>query len=323
MAFKEANGGDTQRFLGCRPLRLPLDSMHPPPRSSLIKQAALPALLAICVAGLFWQDRVNRRLHGELDQLHATLERQSAELKRTQRASAAQEQRIQADLERLKAQVSALPASPAGVSKDNWLERVQVLRRLFAQSPALSIPELQFATEEDWLDAARKPIITEDDYRRAMARLRDSSITHFAPQLHTALKQFAMDNSNAFPNDIAQLKKYLPSLADDALLNRYKIAPDNELSVHVGGGNGFSITQVGPVDEDFDSQFVIGVDGYGCTPYSAERIRAIVEALGPAYRKAHPDVPIRSAADLLPFATTAEQRTVLERQLQQEQKPSE
>jgi hypothetical protein len=297
--------------------------MHQTPGSSLIKQVAIPVLLGLCAVGLIWQYRVNRRLHGELDLLHATLERQSAELKRTERASAAQEQRIQADLERLRAQVSAQPTSPAGVAKDNWLERVQVLRRLFAQSPALSIPELQFATEEDWLNAARKPILTEDDYRRAMARLRDASITHFASQLHAALKQFAKDNSNAFPDNLEQLRQYMPSLADDALCSRYKVTPENELFVHVGGSKGLSITQVGPVDEDFDSQFVIGPNGYGCSPYSAERIRVVVEALGPAYRQAHPDVPIRSAADLLPFATTAEQRTVLERQLQQEQKPSD
>jgi len=289
-------------------------------QSSAFKQAALPALLWLCVAGLVWQYRVNRSLHAELESLQAAQERQHSEQRRTAHATAAREQRAKADLERLRAQLAALPSNPAGTAKDSWLERVQTLKQLFAQSPDLSIPEMQFATEEDWLEATRKPLVTQDDYRRAMARLRDASINHFISQLNTALKQFTKDTRRAFPDKLTQLQTYLATPVDEAIWTRYRLAPVNELGVRISGGSGMAITQVGPVDEDYDSQFVIAPNGYGSSSYSQERLRSVIEALAPSYQLAHPDRPPQSAADLLPFATTTEQRAVLEKQLQQEQK---
>jgi len=60
---------------------------------------------------------------------------------------------------------------------------------------------------------------------------------------------------------------------------------------------------------------------WGQAKYPPGKISPI-EALLPAYQRAHPDRPPESATDFLPFATTPEQRAILEKQLQQEHKPA-
>ena len=53
-----------------------------------------------------------------------------------------------------------------------WLEKVNKLKQRSEENPAARIPEMQFLTDKNWLDAASGKLETEGDFRRAMASLR-------------------------------------------------------------------------------------------------------------------------------------------------------
>ena len=49
------------------------------------------------------------------------------------------------------------------------------LKERLEQTPGAKIPELQFATDKDWLNAARGELETDSDYRRALSTLRSTA----------------------------------------------------------------------------------------------------------------------------------------------------
>jgi len=68
------------------------------------------------------------------------------------------------------------------------LNRVEQLKQRFAQAPDKGIPEFQFLTENEWLDATRGELKTDDDYRQAMSSLRNSAEQKFIAKLKPALR---------------------------------------------------------------------------------------------------------------------------------------
>ena len=143
-----------------------------------------------------------------------------------------------------------------------WQERAKSLKQHTEQNPVAKIPELQFATEQDWLNAARGPLETEKDYRRAMSQLRNSMESKFASDLQPALKKFMDENKNQFPTDLSQLQPYFKSPVDEAILQRYAILPKEKIP-SLGMGGQWIISQRSPVDEEFDSRVGVGPSGWG------------------------------------------------------------
>jgi hypothetical protein len=102
---------------------------------------------------------------------------------------------------------------------------------------------------------------------------------------------------------------------DDAVLQRYRVASSKEIpNVRMGGER--IITQNGLVDSEYDNHLVIGPNGFGsCSSLNSSEARenALVKPAMKAYSAEHPEGPPQDLAKLLPYATTAEQRTIIER----------
>jgi len=103
------------------------------------------------------------------------LQRDVTEL-RMLRRQAAQWQGDSADLARMK---TAAPEPEAKLR--TWVARALQLYQRFGQQPDKAIPELQFATLQDWLNAVeRHELGTESDCRQAMSNVRDAGQQKFA-----------------------------------------------------------------------------------------------------------------------------------------------
>src|SRR5205823_11631170 len=99
------------------------------------------------------------------------------------------------------------------------------------------IPEFQFISEQDWLDAAKGELRTEEDYRQALGALRNSAANKFIQVLKPALADYLEANKGKFPTDMAQLKSYFESPVEDAVLQRWEIIPADKLPNLTMGGD--------------------------------------------------------------------------------------
>ena len=95
-----------------------------------------------------------------------------------------------------------------------------------------------------------------------MSELRGAAINKFASVLQPALNKFVQVNNGQFPNDLTQLQSYLNAPVDNAILQRYEIAPAETVPFVKMGGERI-ITQKSPVDAEYDSRWVIGPKGFG------------------------------------------------------------
>ncbi len=100
--------------------------------------------------------------------------------------------------------------------------RVALLRQLFVDLPAQSLPELRLLMPADWLEVARAhELDSAADIRVALAKLRSLARKKFATHLQTALRRFTDASSGVLPDDIAQLTPHLEAPADAEMLARY------------------------------------------------------------------------------------------------------
>lgn len=116
--------------------------------SPFFKTAVVAAVTLTGVTGLFLQ-------HQEIEKLRA----ENARLRPSSAAVAAKNDvqsgnsvgTLRTEIQRLQAQVDQLRNTPA----NSWQERVGLLREVLDKLPEQRIPELQLATDDDWLDAAK------------------------------------------------------------------------------------------------------------------------------------------------------------------------
>lgn len=195
--------------------------------------------------------------------------------------------------------------------------RVNKLKQRLAEKPDANIPEFQFLTEQDWLNAASGKLDNDADYRHALASLRSAAEKGFAPMLQTALSQYMQANNGQFPADISQLQPYFTSPVDDAMLQRWEIAPASTVA-NVAMGHTM-ITEKAAVDDMFDTRLVIGPNGYGSTGFLDSEIMNDLMPVYEAYANANPNANQSdiSPSPLLPYATTPEQQTAVKKLIEQ------
>jgi RNA polymerase sigma factor (sigma-70 family) len=242
--------------------------------------------------------------------------------------------RMRGELARLRADAEAFGrrAGAGGESGDplemaarSWLSRVTLLKERAQQKPELTIPEFQFLTEEDWLSAARKATGGDLEDRKVLSDLRRAAEQKFISRLQPALRQYMEANHSEFPADISQLAPYFDPPLDDLVLQRWKIAPAEEVPNVIMGGK-WIVTQQGPVDEEHDRRFVVGPNGWGGTNFqSAEQagIEMAAKLLKPAvqaFQAANPGVEPENLSLLLPHVTTPEQSAALRKLLEHQQR---
>jgi RNA polymerase sigma factor (sigma-70 family) len=127
------------------------------------------------------------------------------------------------ELAQLKAAAPMNQDSTASELK-SWLDRVKKLKERLGQAPDQKIPEFQFLTDQDWLDAVRKTkqLETDSDFSQAFTALRSAAKNEFAAAVQNALGSYAQANNGQLPADFSQLKPYFASSVDESVLQGYE-----------------------------------------------------------------------------------------------------
>jgi RNA polymerase sigma factor (sigma-70 family) len=248
------------------------------------------------------------QLRDELAARLAVLESENGQLKSNQNL---------AEVLKLRGEIARLQSAaedPATDAMKSWLARVNRLKQHLEQNPQARIPELQFVTEQDWLNAAKGKLDTDADYRRALSALRWAGENKVVVSLQKALKGYLQANHDQMPTDLARLQPYFDSPMDDAILQRWEIAPAETVK-SLGMGGDVIITQKAPVDDVCDTRFGIGPNGYGSTDFLSREIAATMNPVWEAFRAAHNGQWADDVSQLEPYATTPEQQAALQKLL--------
>lgn len=240
--------------------------------TSTLKFGVISATLVAGAAGFFWQSQTGDRLRDENAALRTELAgvRRSALASDRKAAAASRELAdLRTELERLRTAAVAPVGAPSGDAVSAWTARVASLKQRLVQQPEQNIPEFRFLSEDDWLDAARQPLETDIDYRKAMSKLRSTAEANFGTkQLQPALKRFVQATGNGFPGDLGQLQSYFEDSVDSSILERWAVMPaDAVRNIRVGGTA--MVSQKAPVDSDYDTRRVYGANGSGSTNWGA------------------------------------------------------
>jgi RNA polymerase sigma factor (sigma-70 family) len=198
----------------------------------------------------------------------------------------------------------------------SWKQRVDQLRARLEQTPESKVPELQLVTEEDWLNAARGKLESDVDYRRALSTLRGAGENKIAQMMYKALKSYVKENGGALPAELTQLKTFLPPGTDDALFQRWEIAPASTIK-SLGLGGDVLITEKSAIDDVFDMRHAVGPYGTGTTDFLSSETRDIVSPLWKAFRADHNGHEPDEIAELMPYATSPEQQAAVQKMVLQ------
>jgi RNA polymerase sigma factor (sigma-70 family) len=297
-----------------------------------LQKSIIGATLAVVAGTGIYEAHQASQLRNQiqtLQQAQAPLAEQIRQLERerddaTNRLALSQQENAQlkqntAELLKLRGEMARLKA--AAVQPDNdstktaaqsWLSRVDQLKQRLTQDPDAKIPELQFVTEQDWLNAARGELKTEADYRRALSALRNAVESKVVVLLKKALKGYLQASHDQMPTDLAQLQPYFDSPMDDAILQRWEIAPAETVK-SLGMGGDVIITQKAPVDDVFDTRFGIGPNGYGSADFLSRETAPTMNPVWEAFRAAHNGQWPDDVSQLQPYATTPEQQAALQK----------
>jgi RNA polymerase sigma factor (sigma-70 family) len=206
--------------------------------------------------------------------------------------------------------------NPAFQKAQMWLAKEQRIREQFELHPEQKIPEMQFLSEEDWLDHARHAEVdTANGMRLALSNIRAAASGAFAAKVTAALSLYLAANRQQPPNTASQLAGYFhPPLADaDALLSRYvPTTSDPEAATLPVVLEQDRATVVDPID----SRVAIGTNTTIWLP-SAKPV-PLPDELQPV-AKAYIDANhegFLSVYDLKPYASTPEQKAALDKLIQ-------
>jgi len=186
------------------------------------------------------------------------------------------------------------------------------------ETPNATIPELQFLTDEDWVDTVRGNLESEAGLRKAFSDLRRHGERRFLETMQMALLKYTKANNEQFPTELSQLKPYFEETPGADILQRYRIVPAESMTHanFVGDGDWF-ITLKTPIDEENDTLWTLGRSGLGAATYQFAKA---FETLAPAIRELTAANPTNNSGrrsidltQLLPYLTTAEQKAAYEK----------
>ncbi len=262
-----------------------------------------------------------RQLTNQRGATFQTVETLRAEKERVSR-DAAEEARLRGEvarlrtdtqaIARLKAKAESESKDPAASTVKSWTERVKRMKEFVERTPEAKIPEFQLLTTEDWLTARG-----END-RKTLCHLRQLAENRFSHQLQAALQKYLEAHNSQPPTDLAQVQPYFEPPMDNAVLQRWKIAPASEVpTVHISETDWIVTQSASPIDEEYDWRIVI-------TPKADCGTRNdIVRLLDPAvaaFQTANDGKDYEKLSQLRPYVTTPEQRAALDRLLENERR---
>ncbi len=179
--------------------------------------------------------------------------------------------RLRSEIGRLQAAVQELsgPKMNEPLSREEALDsmrqlyrdRVDRLKQRLAANPAEAVAELQYLSDEDWLD-----LVTYDHHRLdpdgsyALSSARSKAQIKFAHDtLDAALRQYGKNHNGEFPTDLSQLEPYFKSPVDPAVLEGWAILPTTSLPGTMQIDEPWAVTQRFPIDAALDQRIVIGM----------------------------------------------------------------
>jgi hypothetical protein len=215
------------------------------------------------------------------------------------------------EIARLKAKTQSESTDPSASTVRSWTERVKRLKEFVERTPEAKIPEFQFLTTEDWL------IAKGDNDRQTLCHLRQLAENRFANQLQAALRKYLEAHNSQAPTDLAQVQPYFEPPMDNAVLQRWKIAPASEVpNVRIGTSDWIVTQEALPIDEEYDLRMVIIPTA---TAPRGMTCQIIVSAIG-AFQTANEGRDYENPSQLMPYVTTPEQRAALDRLLENERR---
>jgi hypothetical protein len=161
----------------------------------------------------------------------------------------------------------AVEAAPAGPLSETLAAKLALLRQKLEQTPALNVPELKFADEKDWLQAAaRVQTDSDEDARKGLSLLRTLAMSKVAPSLSAALQGYIAANSGDPLTSMDQLKPFLQEPLDDAILDRYE--PSLGGNTNAPGYNPNDHIRLREkaaalIDTTYDPMFSVSPNGFG------------------------------------------------------------
>jgi len=187
----------------------------------------------------------------------------------------------------------------------DWVAGVKTLKDWLAKMPDKAIPEFQFLTEEDWLNAVKKAdLSTEDGARQALSHLRNLAKSDFVPPLQAAMKKYLAEHNNQLPATFADLKPDFDIPVSDAVFQRYAMKYTGNVNDVPGGEVPIEEKPTAQVDDTYDTQMKIYATG-GYAVYSApsamNHLQQVAEQAMQAFQKDHPNQQPKTDADLQPY----------------------
>ncbi|HYE32006.1 MAG TPA: sigma-70 family RNA polymerase sigma factor [Methylomirabilota bacterium] len=199
--------------------------------------------------------------------------------------------KLRDEVTRLRAQAQASAGRtpldpPLTETLQSLATRAAALKHSLARMPEKAIPEMQFLTEKDWLNAvsASESLETESEQRQALNVLRGSAKSAFGNHLREALKKYSAANNGQIPQDILALQPHFDPPVDAAVLQRYAINRTGPLA-EVGKDHDIIVEVAPPVDEEYDSRFSFGRNGTSSRSYS--KVSEVIELAARAFAEAN------------------------------------
>jgi hypothetical protein len=195
-------------------------------------------------------------------------------------------------------------ADPAASQMRLWLDRVKKLKAGLAKAADQNIPEFQFLTDEDLIEAAQRinQLDTQADFDLAFSALRKAAKNEFATRVQSALLGYAQANNNQLPADLSQLQGLFASPVDDSVLQRYQMTP-----------SGVVIERSTPLDDQDDVYYKISMNGVGIV--SGSVAETTLQPARQAFSAANNGQMPTDPSQLLPYVSTAAQQATLQKLL--------
>ena len=177
--------------------------------------------------------------------------------------------------------------------------RATALKRHLEERPQAKIPELQFVTDKQWIDAVAKGNLdTEEGIREALNRLRSSAKTTFGSMMQKALKQYAAANGGMLPNDLSELQAYFNPPIDPTMLKRYELVQSG--SLEESRHDKPLISEIAaPVDDEYDTRYDFEITGNRWRIVS--KAGEALQAAAMAYANANNGLLPRDPTHLTPY----------------------
>jgi hypothetical protein len=209
------------------------------------------------------------------------------------------------ELAQLKVKDGSRGNEPSKSTAKSPQELVGELKARLAQAPDQTIPELQFLTEQDWLNAIKdmQRLETEHDIRRALSALRGFAKEHFAQLIQAALVNYVQANNGQSPTEMSQLAPYFTSATDASALQRYEITQP-----------GLVNEKATPIDDQDDTYYQISKDGVQVILGSVAE-KTLSQAFQ-AFVDAHNGEKPKGPSQLQPYVKTPAEQAALQNLLQ-------